>query len=386
MTYRATQHLYTTDPAIAIHGNAHGLPASDRREIVRDAILVNMGVRAEHLHPLAARQNPRGDHLAGILEGLDITLADVQPRSPDEFPEHQRDVARMLINSQRVDANRAMRIKRSLLTSADVIAVVQDAANYLANADTEPLGEHEPLISKFDLGDYKPSRAPRIEPGDLSKVEAGWVRPWLFALAGEMVSLETHGGTAEFTRESIINGQWFELSTIVREMRNAAIRTERDAIVSLLESNPVLADGVAMFDASRGNVMADPALPHPIEALRIAAEKLRGLTTPIGAALQTRPFALAMPAKYELDVNVRELADRIGLVLFFDSRLSAAYLLPDPAVRPVLGLGLLDGKRRYEVLIKRKWATDGWGVRILHDAKACPLSPYAVRVNIGAPV
>jgi hypothetical protein len=234
----------------------------------------------------------------------------------------------------------------------------------------------------FELADFRASRAPRIEPGDLADVTGSTraVPPWEFELAGEMVSLQTSGGTAAFTRQAIVNGQWFELAAIVRELAAAAQRSEREGFIRLLNDNPQLFDGAPMFDASRNNVVAAGA--SFAATLQAAAQALRDLKSAVGAALQPAPRALALPATHELDGSVREIADRAKLALLFDSRLTAGYLFPDPERRPVVGLGLLDGKRRYEVRIKPDFHADAWQTRILHDHKVCPLSPHAVRFEL----
>ncbi|WP_295886705.1 hypothetical protein [uncultured Thiohalocapsa sp.] len=363
--------------------DAMRLPEPDRREIARDAIVAGATGRTAGAHPFAQAFSDAGAaRLLALLEGVDLSLADEPTRRVEDLPAHVRSDAAPLVAELNRARDSAVSVKRRAFGSAQLIDVVQAAAQAIAQADNAPTGEHDAFMRTFELADFRASRAPRIEPGDLADVTGSMraVPQWEFELAGEMVSLQTSGATAAFTRQAIVNGQWFELAAIVRELAAAAQRAEREGFIRLLNDNPQLFDGAPMFDASRNNVVTAGA--SFAATLQAAAQALRDLKSAVGAALQPAPRALALPATHELDGSVREIADRAKLALLFDSRLTAGYLFPDPERRPVVGLGLLDGERRYEVRIKPDFHADAWQTRILHHHKVCPLSPHAVRFEL----
>ncbi|MCF7991573.1 MAG: hypothetical protein K9M02_14110 [Thiohalocapsa sp.] len=372
------------EPLAALPHDVWLLPEGDRREIIRDTLRVAMGAPARNVHPMARRLDvagARGEDLAMFARGFrgDEGAPGPLPQAVLDDPavaKLHRDVARR--------ANNQTTTRRAAWSSADLIDAAQFAAVELLNATSAQTPEHEAVLYKFPLSDFRTATAPRIEAGDLSdKSEHNQIAPFAMTMLGERVTLDTKAARATFTRESVINGEWGLLGAMVRELDAARYRSERDAFIAMLTANggagPTLYDGLAMFAADRGNIGNGPG--STTEVIGNAGERLRQMKTMHGANLQLRGKVLMIPAWLEYNVTLLELADRAGLTIFADSRLESGYLLPDPNIRPVFGLGLLDGRRHNEVQIKAVSNPDGWGLRIIHDAVIAPLSTHAVRID-----
>src|SRR4029453_1504906 len=75
------------------------------------------------------------------------------------------------------------------------------------------------------------------------------------AAVGQPAQLGKWGRILAFTREAMINDDVGLFSRIPQLFGNSAAQVEGDAVYGLLTSNPLMADGVALFSTQHGNLM-----------------------------------------------------------------------------------------------------------------------------------
>jgi phage major head subunit gpT-like protein len=220
------------------------------------------------------------------------------------------------------------------------------------------------------------------EFGKLQKVtEAGEIKALTTGEAAEGYSLETFGGIFNLSRKAIINDDLNAFARWAEMMGRGAAETEADQLVSLLTSNPVLGDGVALFHASHGNLAAAGAAPDvtTLSAARLALRRQTGLdgVSPISA---TPKFVLAPP---ELETDFEKLLAELAaakvddqnpftgkLTLLVEPRLSDAaawYVFADPAVLPVLEYAYLSSAPGPQLASRDGWETLGREFRVVLD-------------------
>ncbi|MTW22806.1 hypothetical protein [Allochromatium palmeri] len=362
------------------------LPELDRREVIAQAIAAKMGAHVHEGNPLARTlSEATADELSSILAGKFTSsheLADAKrplPSPRKDLDAADRQLFDELYDKAERDNRRAFRAANAF-TSKALISTVESAVQMLAK--TPPPAEHDAIVKRFPLSDFRPSQIEQIEPSDLhANVGEGGdvsITHTEMTLSGQTGQLATVRGFVGFTRVDVINARWGLLGELTRELIQAARRAERDSIVEMLERNPVLSDGLPLFAETRGNdVSTGPGVAVSVSAANAA---LRGITSAHGSALQPRAGVLCVPAAIELDLELLELAARAKLGVFSDSRLTYGYLLPPPAERPVVGLGTLDGTEKpWTLRLRPHPSADAWRLQIVSDFTVKPLSWHAVR-------
>jgi hypothetical protein len=221
----------------------------------------------------------------------------------------------------------------------------------------------------------------------LGKVnEAGEIPPVTPGVSWEeLARVESFGGTVDFTRQSILNGEWDVLAQIVEELTAAAYRLERTSVYGILASNPLLSDGVNWFHSTRGNINASVSGVVTAGELANAMSQLRTMGEGGATALNTAGRWLVVPPESEITASQVLQSLLPGTFpapsgILAAPELSAAwYLLPDPAVRPVIGLLHLSASRAPVIDTKQHFTADAIGIRCRFDFAVSPLSPFAIQ-------
>ena len=332
------------------------MPATDRAEIVGQTLALAAGIDLdrETVNPLAADLYRAGTKLETIMEAMG---ADV---------------------------------KASPVTSPDLNAAVGEALRVIAIAlaKTRDL-THRRMTKLFSVRDFQSRALPFHQPMVLGTVnEAGEIPGVASGIDWATCQLQTVGGILGFSRAAILAADWPLLASIAQEMVDAADRSERQAVYGVLNGNPTLADGVPMFDASRGNIAPSTGAPSvtTLESAMICLSEL----TENGARLGLQPSFIVVPTHYAmstailLDAGLDRLLSGSETPVIHDPSLSgdAWYLLPDPDRRPVVGLAHLGNATDPVIDRKPQFSSDGIGIRVRHSYGACALSPHAIKVLI----
>lgn len=108
--------------------------------------------------------------------------------------------------------------------------------------------------------------------------------------SAEKYSLSKYGGVVAITWESLINDDLDAFARLPRMIGDEAAQTESDIVYGILSTNANLADGVALFHATHGNLPAAAAIT--VASLGIARAAIRKQTGPKGRALNLVPEIL----------------------------------------------------------------------------------------------
>jgi signal peptide peptidase SppA len=225
---------------------------------------------------------------------------------------------------------------------------------------------------------------------------------------GENVLLATYGKLFAITRQTIINDDLDAFSKVPMKMGRAARRTVGNLVFAVLNGNPNMGDGTALFHANHGNLAASGAVPSEttinagITAMAIQKDRSKNaVALNIAAKYLLAPPALrslvlqALKSEYAPDDTakagtakqpyafntVRDAAEPI-----FDARLAANawYLAADPVAFDTIEVSYLDGVSTPFLEQQQGWTIDGTEYKVRIDAAATPLAWEGLYKNAGA--
>ncbi|WP_155263065.1 prohead protease/major capsid protein fusion protein [Sphingomonas segetis] len=229
-------------------------------------------------------------------------------------------------------------------------------------------------------------------------VEAGEIKHGTFQSRAETYKVKTFAKIFGLSRQAIINDDLDAFGRSATIMARAAAETEAQLFAELINDNPVMADSVALFHATHGNLAGAGAGPDvtTLDAGRLAMRSQKDLdgTTPLAAAPR---YILASPKR---ETAIEQLlvatvapttADDTNpfngkLAPLIDPRLDADpwYLFADPAMVPVLEHAYLRGKSGPTVEMKDGWNVLGQEFRVYMDFGAGVVDHRGAFKNPGA--
>lgn len=274
-------------------------------------------------------------------------------------------------------------LHRAAHGTSDFPLVVSNAAGKTAmqayQAAESPL---KALCRRQTLRDFKPSTAIRVgEMGELVEIaESGEFTHTTRAETGESMGLKTYARALNVSRNLIINDDLGGLGDTVSAFGEAAAQTEATVLNNLLTGNPNMADGTAVFHASRGNIATTPGLPSKA-TLTAAREAMRLRTGLDGSTIiDAKPAFLVVPADLETEAeeilasiqpnNVADVNVFSGkLRLLVEPRLPSGqwFLFTDPARLPTMRYAYLAGAEGVQIQRKEAWDTLGLSFRAYLD-------------------
>lgn len=218
--------------------------------------------------------------------------------------------------------------------------------------------------------------------GTLPEVlEAGEIKSGTFKERKESYAVKTFGKMFALSRQAIINDDLGAFSDPIRIMSRAAAETEASLLADLINDNPAMSDGSALFHSAHGNLAASGAVPSidTLSAGRLAMRSQKDLdgVTPIAAApkyiLSSPTFEttieqlIATSLTPALVDNANPFAGKLEPLV--DPRLSAMpwYLFADPIAAPVLEYAYLDGQEGPKIEMQDGWTTLGTSFRVYMD-------------------
>lgn len=246
----------------------------------------------------------------------------------------------------------------------------------------------ERWTSKGSNTDFKPRKIFQIsEAGELDEVPQGGELKFDEMKDTSATSvLATFGKTFGFTRQALINDDLDLLTRIPAAYVSAAKRGVNRAVYSILNANPVMADGNALFSAEHGNLGtgAKPSVASYQEAMggMMTRKNLRGLEY-----LNIPPaFVIASPLQYaEHAVILRSTANPSGansgvfnpfeglMSLVQDANIEASsgalpyYFAADPSMCGTIEVCYLNGVEEPQLESQVGFDFLGIKYRIIHD-------------------
>ena len=246
----------------------------------------------------------------------------------------------------------------------------------------------ERWTSKGSNTDFKPRKIFQIsEAGELDEVpQNGELKFDAMKDTSATSVLATFGKTFGFTRQALINDDLDLLTRIPAAYVSAAKRGVNRAVYSILNANPVMADGNALFSAAHGNLGtgAKPSVDSYQEAMggMMTQKNLRGLEY-----LNIPPaFVITSPLQYaEHAVILRSTANPDGansgvfnpfegmMTLVQDANIQAAsgvlpyYFAADPSMCGTIEVCYLNGVEEPQLESQVGFDFLGIKYRIIHD-------------------
>lgn len=201
---------------------------------------------------------------------------------------------------------------------------------------------------------------------------------------GETIQLATYGKKFAITRQAIINDDLNAFTRIPQRMGRAAHRTVGNLVYAILNDNPNMSDGVALFHASHGNLLtaASALAVASIDAARAAMAKQKDSDS-IATALNIRPKHLLVPVELEgtarvmlesefdpaktqrVPNHVRGIASLVS-----DARLSGTnwFMAADANMQDTIEVAYLNGNSSPVLEQKDGWNVDGVEFKVRLDA------------------
>lgn len=191
-------------------------------------------------------------------------------------------------------------------------------------------------------------------------------------------TLATFGSIIPYTRQMWINDDLGALADFSRRMGIASREFENAQLVTALTSNPVLADGLAVFVAGHGNL--DAASAPSITSLNAGRVRMRKQTSANAMPINAAPKYLIVPPEYETigeqlltTLNATAVTDVnpfAKLSLLVEPRLTNAtqwYLAADPANIDGLEYAYLEGAPGPQIETQASFDVDAIMIKVRLD-------------------
>ncbi len=231
--------------------------------------------------------------------------------------------------------------------------------------------------------------------------ESGEYKHGTIGERAENIKLATYGKLFSISRQAIINDDLSAFTDIPRKMGRAAARTVGDLVFAVINDNPTMSDGTALFHANHKNLAGSGAAPT---AATVGAGRTAMRTQKDGkATLNIPPSFFLVPAALEDTAKVLMMSEtdpsqanskkpnpvRNAAEVVVDARLDAAsltawYLLADPNRFDTIEVGYLDGVAAPFLDQQDGWSVDGVEYKVRIDAAAAPLEFRTMYKNAGA--
>ncbi|MFC6688652.1 prohead protease/major capsid protein fusion protein [Jhaorihella thermophila] len=252
------------------------------------------------------------------------------------------------------------------------------------------------------ITDFKPvSRVQLSGAPDLQKVlEGGEFQYGTIGEGKEVYALASYGRILAITRQALINDDLDAFTRIPAAFGAAAADLESDIVYAILNQNPAMADGKALFHASHGNLASGSAITETAlaEAWRAFGKQTglegrlisvlpRWILVPPGTrALEARKHMTATTPASAADVN--PYAGRLEIVE--EPRLIPAsgndpwFLAADPARVDTVEYAHLEGHEGVFIETRSGFEVDGIEIKARHDFAAKAIDWRGLYKNPGA--
>lgn len=244
------------------------------------------------------------------------------------------------------------------------------------------------FCGKGSVTDFRPhSRYLRGSFGALDNVnEAGeFKNKPIPDLAKEAISASTKGNIINLSRQAIVNDDMEVFSGLAVDLGRAAKLTIEIDVYALLNSNPTMNDGLALFHANHGNLAGAGAVPSvaSFDAIDVAMSMQKDISG--NEFLEISPSVLLVPrslrgaaitingSEYDPDATNKLQKPNIVKGLFSDivatPRISgtAYYAFADPNVAPAIEVVFLNGVSEPFTDSQEGWRVDGVEWKVRHD-------------------
>lgn len=276
--------------------------------------------------------------------------------------------------------------RRALQTTTDFPMILSNVANKtLRDAYEAAPQTFRPFCRETQATDFKPIA--RVQLGDAPRLEKvnenGEFTYGSISEAQEQYKVATYGKIISLSRQAIINDDLDAFTRIPQLFGRAAANLESDLVYAVLNGNPKMGDGKALFCAPHAN-LATNADGIQIDSISQGRTALRLQTGLDGDQLNLQVRYLLVPAALETmadqfvstnfqPINQQTINPFAGrLQVISEPRLDSAsttawYLLADPAQIDMIEIAYLEGQRGVFLETRSGFEVDGLEIKARLD-------------------
>lgn len=299
---------------------------------------------------------------------------------------------------------------KALQSTSDFPALLGNTVNRTLRAGYEASARSFlPFVRQTTLPDFK--EISRVQLGgapSLKKVvEGGEYEVGTVGEGAEKYRVQKYGRLVHLTWETIVNDDMDALSRIPFAFGASAADLESDLVYAILTNNPAMADGVALFHATHGNLAGsgaaladalDPTKANPLAAMRKAMRLQKGLD---GRYISVSPQFLIVPPSLEevalkatnasiiaakgVDLNVTGVTlTPIVEPRLEDASATAWFGAAAPGVIDTIEVGYLEGHEGVFTETRNGFEVDGVQIKCRHIVGAKAIDHRGLYKNAGA--
>ncbi|MBF0448698.1 MAG: HK97 family phage prohead protease [Magnetococcales bacterium] len=289
-------------------------------------------------------------------------------------------------------------------STSDFTNVLSNAARKSMLRGFEEVDEvYQQITTKGVLTDFKAATRVGIGTfGVLPQVREGAEYTYgTIGDRGESVILATFGRLFAMTRQMIINDDLHALAKLPGLMGRAAKRTIGDLVFAVVNDNPNMSDGKALFHADHGNLAtANKTSPTVVNVgegrVSMGKQKDGEATLNIRPSILLAPLALEgisktlMKSETDPSKSNSKVPNPVAgtMEVVTDARLDAKsskawYMLADPNQNDGIEVSYLDGQEEPFMEEKDGWNVDGVEMKVRIDAGVKPTEHRTWHKNAG---
>jgi hypothetical protein len=349
------------------------------------------GMRAALLHRYDPRQFPLENDLGREWMGLSLL-----------------DVARECLEAQgqRTRGLPRYEVARLALSTSDFPAILADVSNKTLRQAYEAYPRtFTAFARRRSAADFKQINLVQLgEAPQLQKVnEGGEFKYGSMPESKETYRLATYGRIISITRQTILNDDLGAFTRVPAAFGVAAATLESDIVWGIINSNPVMGDGVTLFHANHGNLLTGGGSALGLSALgaaMAAMAKQTGLDGQTVLNIQPRflavPVALQMTAWQLVSSNFApaQAANVVpdymrALTPIAEPRLDSAsatawYLFASPDQIDTVEYAYLEGQDGVYIETRQGFEVDGVEIKARLDFGAAAVDHRGMQKNAGA--
>lgn len=279
---------------------------------------------------------------------------------------------------------------RAMMTTGDFPYILANVASKTLRQAYEAAPQtFRPFSRQVTAPDFKTiSRTALGDAPSLEKVnEHGEYKYGAVSEGREQYAVATYGKIVALTRQTLINDDLSAFTRLPEMFGRAAADLESDTVWAIITANAALADGVALFHATHGNLPAGAAISVAQLGVARAAMRVQGGLD--GRKINVAAKYLLVPAALETiaqqftsNAYMAEAASNVNpfagaLQVIAEPRLDAAsatawYLAADPMQIDTIEYAYLEGNQGVYLETKDGWEVDGveFKARLDFGAKA----------------
>jgi len=351
-------------------------------EVTTDRMAVmTEGMRNALLHRVDPKTNEL-DEKGRAFRGL--SLVEMGREYLESVGISSKNLTRHEVATKLLSRNTQIKVRGGFQGTSDFTEILANVANKtLRDAYGRAPQTFRPWTRQSFAPDFKTMKRAALGDGPaLKKVtEHGEYKHGKFSEKAESYALATYGVIVPFTRQAIINDDLGAFDRVVTALGLNAAGLESDIVYAILTANAAMADGVALFYSTHGNLgTAGPVSETTLSEMRKLGRKQTG---PDGQKLNIAYRYLIVPVKQETTAqkaiaqivaattsNVNIFAGAYQVIAeprLDDTSENHWYAAAEPGIVDTIEYAYLEGNESVQFEEEVDFDTDGILMKARHD-------------------